>query len=69
MMQNSILGDYMSAIYSSSPMWSKKHCFTLYITLFVECTLNMNMGIDKLLNTVLNISQPQLTLLYSSLIE
>jgi hypothetical protein len=41
----------------------------MYITLFVECTLNMNMGIDKLLNTVLNISQPQLTLLYSSLIE
>lgn len=47
----------------------KKHCFALYITLFIECTLNINMGIDKLLNTVLNISQPQLTLLYSSLIE
>lgn len=47
----------------------KKHCFALYITLFVECTLNVNMGIDKLLNTVLNISQPQLTPLYSSLIE
>lgn len=46
-----------------------KYYFALYITLFVECTLNVNMGIDKLLNTVLNISQPQLTLLYSSLIE
>jgi hypothetical protein len=69
MVQNSILGDYMGAIYSSSPIWSKKYCFALYITLFVECTLNVNMGIDKLLNTVLNISQPQLTLLYSSLIE
>lgn len=69
MVQNSILGDYMGAIYSSSPIWSKKYCFALYITLFVECTLNVNMGIDKLLNTVLNISQPQLTPLYSSLIE
>jgi hypothetical protein len=33
---------HMRAMYTS--IWSPKHCFTLYITLSVECGLNMSYG-------------------------